>query len=64
MILPEKRGASMRRLLARFLRDESAATSIEYALLAAGISLAIITAVNGLGSKLGGSYTAVNTSLK
>jgi pilus assembly protein Flp/PilA len=35
-----------------FLADESGATAIEYGLIAAGISLAIIAVVNGLGTKL------------
>ena len=48
----------------RFLKDETAATAIEYGLIAAGISLVIITAVNGLGSKLNTKFTAINTSLK
>jgi pilus assembly protein Flp/PilA len=48
----------------RFLADESGATAIEYGLIAAGISLAIIAAVNGLGGKLSTKFTAINTSLK
>ncbi len=48
----------------RFLADESGATAIEYGLIAAGISLAIIAAVNGLGTTLKGKFTAINTSLK
>ena len=48
----------------RFLKDESAATAIEYALIAAGISMAIVAAVNGLGTTLGSKYTTINTSLK
>jgi pilus assembly protein Flp/PilA len=52
------------RLIARFLRDESGATAIEYGLIAAGISLAIIAAVNGLGSNLKTKFTTVNSSLK
>jgi pilus assembly protein Flp/PilA len=51
-------------IISRFLKDETAATAIEYGLIAAGISLAIITAVNGLGSKLNTKFTAINTSLK
>jgi len=52
------------RTIKRFLRDETAATAIEYGLIAAGISLAIIAIVNGLGTKLNTKFTAVNTSLK
>jgi len=48
----------------KFLADESAATAIEYGLIAAGISLAIIAVINGLGSKLNTKFTAINTSLK
>ena len=47
-----------------FLADESGATAIEYGLIAAGISLAIIAAVNGIGSKLNTRFTSINTSLK
>jgi pilus assembly protein Flp/PilA len=48
----------------KFLKDESAATAIEYGLIAAGISLAIIAVVNGLGSNLNTKFTSINTSLK
>jgi pilus assembly protein Flp/PilA len=48
----------------RFLKDESAATAIEYALIAAGISMTILAAVNGMGTTLGSKFTSVNTSLK
>ena len=54
----------MKRVLASFLADQSAATAIEYGLIAAGISLAIIAAVNGLGTNLNASFTTINTSLK
>jgi pilus assembly protein Flp/PilA len=52
------------RTIKRFLRDQTAATAIEYGLIAAGISLAIIAIVNGLGAKLDTKFTAINTSLK
>jgi pilus assembly protein Flp/PilA len=52
------------RTLKRFWRDETAATAIEYGLIAAGISLAIIAIVNGLGTKLNTKFAAINTSLK
>ena len=55
---------SMRQLIARFLRDESGATAIEYGLIAAGISIVIITAVNGIGTTVKGKFTSINTSLK
>jgi pilus assembly protein Flp/PilA len=48
----------------RFFANRSGATGIEYALIAAGISLAIIAAVNGLGSTLNTSFSNLNTSLK
>jgi pilus assembly protein Flp/PilA len=51
-------------LISQFLKDETAATAIEDGLIAAGISLAIIAAVNGLGSRLNARFTAINTSLK
>ena len=54
----------MSKLFARFLNDESGATAIEYGLIAAGISLVIIAAVNGIGTKLGTKFDAINTSLK
>ncbi|PYX67590.1 MAG: Flp family type IVb pilin [Acidobacteria bacterium] len=49
---------------ARFLKDQSAATAIEYGLIAAGISVAIIAVVNGLGTNLNGVFTNVNTQLR
>ena len=52
------------RLLLKFLRDEKGATAIEYGLIAAGISLAIISIVNGMGAKLNTKFTAINSSLK
>jgi pilus assembly protein Flp/PilA len=54
----------MRNLIARFVKDESGATAIEYGLIAAGISLAIIAIVNTLGGTLNTKFTAINTSLK
>ena len=54
----------MKNLIARFMKDESGATAIEYGLIAAGISLAIIAAVNGLGTKLNGTFSSINSSLK
>jgi pilus assembly protein Flp/PilA len=54
----------MSKLFACFLNDESGATAIEYGLIAAGISLAIIAVVNGLGSNLNTKFTSINNSLK
>ena len=48
----------------RFVRDEKGATAIEYGLIAAGISVAIIAVVQGLGSKLNTTFTSVQTALK
>ena len=48
----------------RFFRDEQGATAIEYGLIAAGISVAIITAVGSLGSGLNTTFTSVQTALK
>ena len=54
----------MRRILLGFCKDESGATAIEYGLIAAGIAIAIITAVQGVGVKLSGTFDTVSTSLK
>ena len=54
----------MKRILLRFFADESGATAIEYGLIAAGISLAIIAAVNGIGGNLSTKFGDINTSLK
>jgi len=51
-------------LLVRFLKDQSGATAIEYGLIAAGISIAIIVAVQGLGGTLNGIFTTVNGQLR
>jgi pilus assembly protein Flp/PilA len=54
----------MRKLVAKFLADQSGATAIEYCLIAAGISIVIVTVVNGMGSQLNGKYSSLSTSLK
>jgi pilus assembly protein Flp/PilA len=54
----------VRRLLARFLSDQSGATAIEYCLIAVGIALAIIVSVQAIGPTLSGKFTSVNSSLK
>ena len=54
----------MKNLIARFVKDESGATAIEYGLIAAGISLAIIAVVNGLGTSLNTKFTSIISSLK
>jgi pilus assembly protein Flp/PilA len=53
----------MKALVQGFWKDESGATAIEYGLIAAGIALAIITAVQGLGSRLNGVFTSVSNGL-
>jgi pilus assembly protein Flp/PilA len=60
----KQRRTDMTKLLAKFATDESGATAIEYGLIAAGISVAIITVVSGLGSKLNTTFTSVQTALK
>ena len=51
-------------LMSSFLKDETAATAIEYGLIAAGISVAIIAVVQGLGTKLTTTFSSVSTALK
>lgn len=51
-------------LVARFWRDQSGATAIEYGLIAAGISVAIIAVVNGIGTKLHTTFGSISTQLK
>lgn len=53
----------MKNLVSRFVSDESGATAIEYGLIAAGISVAIIAVVNGIGSKLNTAFGKINTQL-
>ncbi len=53
----------MKTLVSRFVSDESGATAIEYGLIAAGISVAIIAVVQGLGSKLTSTFTSVKNAL-
>ena len=54
----------MRRVISKFLRDQSGATAIEYCLIAVGLSIVIVAAVNGIGTGLNTSFTSVNSSLK
>jgi pilus assembly protein Flp/PilA len=53
----------MKSLFSNFVADESGATAIEYGLIAAGISVAIIAVVQGLGTQLNTTFTAVTTAL-
>jgi pilus assembly protein Flp/PilA len=54
----------MKKILKEFIADESGATAIEYGLIAAGIALAVITAVQGVGTKLAANFGKISTSLK
>jgi pilus assembly protein Flp/PilA len=54
----------MKNLVSRFVKDESGATAIEYGLIAAGIAIAIITAVNGVGKQLSTNFVSISTALK
>ena len=54
----------MSKFIARFAKDESGATAIEYGLIAAGISVAIITVVNGVGSKVTTTFSSISTQMK
>jgi pilus assembly protein Flp/PilA len=53
----------MKNLVSRFVKDESGATAIEYGLIAAGISVAIIAVVQGLGTKLFNAFNSISTKL-
>jgi pilus assembly protein Flp/PilA len=54
----------MKTLIRRFLNDDSGATAIEYGLIAAGIAVAIIAAVNTLGTNLTTTFTSISSQLK
>ena len=54
----------MKNVVLNFWNDESGATAIEYGLIAAGIAIAIITAVQGVGTKLNTNFGNISTSLK
>ena len=54
----------MRLLISRFLDNESGATAIEYCLIAMGISIVIVAAVNSLGSNVNAKFTSISASLK
>ena len=54
----------MNSFISKFFKDESGATAIEYGLIAAGIAIAIITAVNGVGTSLSTTFTNISSSLK
>lgn len=52
------------KLVVRFLKDESGATAIEYGLIAAGVSLAVIGVVSNLGAKLKSTFSSISTQLQ
>ncbi|GBE44814.1 MAG TPA: Flp family type IVb pilin [Rhizobiales bacterium] len=54
----------MKNLVKRFANDESGATAIEYGLIAAGIGVAIVTTVGGVGSQLNTLFTSVKSDLQ
>ena len=54
----------MRLIFKQFLADETAATAVEYALIASGIAMAILVAVNSLGTAIGNVFSHISTSLK
>jgi pilus assembly protein Flp/PilA len=58
------KGLQMSQFLFRFWKDQSGATAIEYGLIAAGIAVAIIVAVNTLGTNLNTTFTSISTALK
>ena len=54
----------MRNFIQKLAKSRSGATAIEYGLIAAGISLVIISTVNGMGGKLNSKFASLNNSLK
>jgi pilus assembly protein Flp/PilA len=54
----------MRQLIKKFFNDESGSTAIEYAIIAGGLSIVIVTVVNNLGSAVSTKFASVSTSLK
>jgi pilus assembly protein Flp/PilA len=60
----EQKEFAVKNLMSSFLKDETAATAIEYGLIAAGISVAIIAVVQGLGTKLKTTFGSVSSALK
>jgi pilus assembly protein Flp/PilA len=51
------------RLIVKFLKDENAATAIEYGLIATGIAVAIIPVITGLGTKIKSTFSSISTAL-
>jgi pilus assembly protein Flp/PilA len=54
----------MRKLIAKFLADQSGATAIEYSIIAIGVSIVIVASVNSMGTALSGVFSKASTSLK
>ncbi|MGA8497821.1 MAG: Flp family type IVb pilin [Xanthobacteraceae bacterium] len=52
------------RLIVKFWKDESAATAIEYGLIATGIAVAVIPVITGLGTKLKTTFSTISTAIK
>jgi pilus assembly protein Flp/PilA len=61
---PDQEVHHVKRSLSKFWQDESGATAIEYGLIAAGIALAIIVIITGIGSNLADKLSLLNVSLK
>jgi pilus assembly protein Flp/PilA len=62
---PLRSGAArLKKMLKQFIADESGATAIEYGLIAAGIAIAIVPALNGVGNSLKVKFTTISTSLR
>jgi pilus assembly protein Flp/PilA len=62
--LERSQECGMRRLIWKFVADQSGATAIEYAIIAGFLSIVIVVAVNGIGTTLNGKFASVNSSLK
>ena len=58
------RGLQMKKLVLRFINDDIGATAIEYGLIATGISIAIIAAVNSIGTSLNSTFSSISSQLK
>jgi pilus assembly protein Flp/PilA len=56
-------GHPMRNLVLRFVNDQRGATAIEYALIAAGISIVIVVAVNSIGTSLNSTFSSISSQL-
>jgi pilus assembly protein Flp/PilA len=54
----------MFKLALHFAKDQSGATAIEYAIIAAGISIVVIAAVNAIGTNLNSTFSSISSQLK